>query len=92
MLKVTDNPDETRGKRFVCLNVLPLPADPTKVAGEVRMDDPDTNHTVSSHHGGVMSIEPAWKLAQKIARERDAEFILIVDPKSLLDGCLALPS
>jgi hypothetical protein len=80
-VKVTDNPEETHSKRFVRLNVLPLPADPTKVAGEVRMDDPDPNHTISSHRGGVMGIERAWELAQKIARERDAEFILIVDPK-----------
>jgi len=83
MVKVTHSLEHTGGKRFVRLNVLPLPADPTKVAGEVRMDDPDPKHSISSHRGGVMGIKSAWKLAQKIACERDAELILIVDPKNL---------
>ena len=72
MVKVTDSPEQTRGKRFVRLNVLPFPADPAKVAGEVRMDDPDPKHTISSHRSGVMGIELAWKLARQIAREREA--------------------
>jgi hypothetical protein len=83
MVKVTDNLEETRGKRFVRLSVLPLPADPTIVAGEIRMDDPDPKHTISSHRSSVMGIESAWELARKIAREREAEIILIVDPKGL---------
>jgi hypothetical protein len=86
MVRETDDAGETYGKRIVCLNVLPLPSDPTRVAGVVRMDDPDPNHTISSHYGAVMEIETARKLAWKIASERKADLILIVDSMKLLNG------
>ena len=47
------------------------------------MDDPDPTHTISFHRSGVMGITRALKLAWKIASERKAEFIEIVDPKDL---------
>ena len=84
MVEAENGLDQTGGKRVVQLCVLPLPADPTKVAGEVRMNDPDPTHTVSFHRSSVMGIDSALKLACKIASERKAEFIEIVDPKDLL--------
>jgi hypothetical protein len=86
MVRETDGAEETYGKRTVCLNVLPLPSDPTRAAGVVRMDDPDPNHMISFHRGVVMEFETARKLAWKIAGERKADLILIVDPMKLLNG------
>jgi hypothetical protein len=84
MVRETVDASEARGKRVVHLHVLPLPSDPTKVAGVVKMDDPDPNHPISFHHSVVMEFKVARKLAQKIANERRADHILIVDPKNLL--------
>jgi hypothetical protein len=84
VVKVTESLTEVQGKRFVRLNVLPLPSDITKVACVVRMDDPDPKSTVGFRTSNVVEIASGWELAWKIARERDAELILIVDPKRLI--------
>ena len=84
MVRETIDANEVRGKRVVHLHVLPLPSDPTKVAGVVKMDDPDPKHPIRFHQGVVMDLETARKLAQKVASERRADRILIVDPKNLL--------
>ena len=84
MVQVTDSQEETSGKRVVFFRVIPLPADNTKIGGQVKMLDSEPGHMISAHHDGATNlIADAWRLAWKIASERNAEFILIDDPKKL---------
>src|SRR6266545_4797112 len=84
LVREVDDLDDAGGTRHVRLDVLPMPSDATKVAGLVRMDDPEPDHQVRSHRSGQpMEIDVARSLAWKIARERGADVIWIHDPKGL---------
>ena len=83
MPEIDDLTDICRTKRYVRLDVLPMPSDPTTVAGLVSMDD-NREHLPGFHRSDLpMQIEVARSLAQKIARERAADVIWISDPKGL---------
>lgn len=86
-LKWIPEVDELTGasnsKRHVRVEVLPMPSDPTRVAGLVRMDDERADLPGSHHSGLPMDIEVARSLAHKIAREREADVIWIDDPRGL---------
>lgn len=84
MIREVDDLESAQGTRHVCLEVLRMPADTTKVAGMVTMHDPEPDHQVGSHRSALpMEIEVARSLAWKIARERGADVIWIIDPKKL---------
>jgi hypothetical protein len=65
----------------VILNVIPMPADPTKIGGTVKMSDPRPSKP-AHYSARPMPIEVAAALARKIAREQEA-LIFIDDTKSL---------
>ena len=81
--EVDDLKDASGSKSHVRVDVLPMPSDPTRVAGLVRMDDERADLPGSHRSGLPMDVEVARCLAHKVARERDADVILIVDPKGL---------
>jgi len=84
MVREVDDIEEVRGKRCVHLSVLRMPANPTKIAGLVKMSDPSRDHQIGAHHSACpMEIEVARSLAWKIAHERTADLIWIDDPKEL---------
>ena len=68
--------------RFVELKVIPMPADPIKIGGTVKMSDPRPNRPGAHYSARPMQIEVAAALTRKIAREQNAR-ILIDDPKNL---------
>lgn len=83
-IREVDHLDDPKGTRHVRLKVMLMPSDPKKVAGLVRMNDPEPNHDVSIHLSGLPTeIERARALAWKIAKEQKAEVIWINDPKGL---------
>ena len=84
LIREVDSLEDIGGARHITLEVLAMRSDVTKVAGLVRMDDPDPDHQVGSHRSGLpMEIDVARSLAWKIARERGAAVIWINDPKGL---------
>lgn len=83
-IREVDGLDDPVATRHIRLDVLPMPSDPARVAGMVRMDDPDGEHQVGSHRSALpMDIEVARSLAWKLARDRGADVIWINDPKRL---------
>jgi hypothetical protein len=83
-VREVDDLEDPIGTRHVKIEVLPMPSDPTKVAGVVRMDDPEPKHQIAFHRSGLpMAIDVARSLAWKIAAERGANVIWISDPKNL---------
>jgi hypothetical protein len=84
MIREVDDIEDARGQRHVLLEVLSMPADATKIAGMVTMQDAEPDHQIGAHRSAVpMEIEVARALAWKIARERGADIIWIFDPKKL---------
>jgi hypothetical protein len=81
--EVDDLIDACNVKRHVRLDVLPMPSDPTRVAGLVRMDDERAGLPGSHRSGQPMDIEVARSLAHKVAQERGADVIWIDDPSGL---------
>jgi hypothetical protein len=81
--EVDEMNDAYNSKRHVRLEVLPMPSDPTRVAGLVRMDDERADLPGSHRSSLPMNIEVARSLAHKVARERGADVIWIYDPRGL---------